>query len=147
MFVCFQGRPANRYNYTIKTFLACSLSFLTLPQGPLFIQIASDYLNVPTLAGSPFPWTRTQMQITAVAFSLLFFGFCLLFRATPVVYGGSQVGVQSELKLPAYTTATAMQDPSHVWDLHHSSWQCSHSLAGSKWHLQPIPHLVTVPDP
>ena len=30
--------------------------------------------------------------------------------------------VQSELQLPAYTTATAMQDPSHVCDLHHSSW-------------------------
>ena len=25
--------------------------------------------------------------------------------------------------LPAYATATAMPDPSHVCDLHHSSWQ------------------------
>ena len=29
-----------------------------------------------------------------------------------------------ELQLPAYTTATAMPDPSRVWDLYRSSWQC-----------------------
>ena len=28
-----------------------------------------------------------------------------------------------ELQLPAYTIATAMQKPSHICDLHHSSWQ------------------------
>ena len=32
--------------------------------------------------------------------------------------------VESELQLPAYATATAMRDPSHVCDLHHSSCQC-----------------------
>ena len=32
-------------------------------------------------------------------------------------------GVQSELQLPAYTTATASPDPSHIWDLHRSSQQ------------------------
>ena len=31
--------------------------------------------------------------------------------------------VHSELHLPAYTIATAMQDPSRVCDLTHSSWQ------------------------
>ena len=30
---------------------------------------------------------------------------------------------ESELQLPAYVTATATQDPSHVCDLHHSSRQ------------------------
>ena len=34
-----------------------------------------------------------------------------------------RVGVQSELQGPAYATATATQDPSHVCDLHHSSRQ------------------------
>ena len=33
------------------------------------------------------------------------------------------LGVQLELHLPAYTTATAMQDPSHICDLCHSSRQ------------------------
>ena len=34
-----------------------------------------------------------------------------------------RLGVESELQLPAYTTATAMHDPSCVCDLHQSSWQ------------------------
>ena len=34
-----------------------------------------------------------------------------------------RLGVESELQLLAYTTATAMPDPSHICDLHHSSWQ------------------------
>ena len=33
------------------------------------------------------------------------------------------LGVETELQLPAYTMATAMQDQSQVCDLHHSSWQ------------------------
>ena len=38
--------------------------------------------------------------------------------------------VKSELQLPAYTTASATQDPSHICDLHHSSQQC--------WILNPL---------
>ena len=34
-----------------------------------------------------------------------------------------RIGVESELQLLAYTTATATQDLSHVCNLHHSSWQ------------------------
>ena len=33
------------------------------------------------------------------------------------------LGVESELQLPAYTTVTATQDPSHICNLHHSSQQ------------------------
>ena len=40
------------------------------------------------------------------------------------------LGVESELQLPAYTTATAMLDPNHACDLHHSSWQ--------RWILNPL---------
>ena len=37
-----------------------------------------------------------------------------------------RLGVKLELQLPAHAraTATAMQDPSHVCNLHHSSWEC-----------------------
>ena len=38
--------------------------------------------------------------------------------------------VESELQLPIYTPATAMQDPSCICNLHHSSWQC--------WFLNPL---------
>ena len=40
-----------------------------------------------------------------------------------MAYGGFQAGVQSELQLLAYSTATATQDLSRVSDLHHSSQQ------------------------
>ena len=35
-----------------------------------------------------------------------------------------RLGVQSELQLLAYATATAMPDPSRTCNLHHSSWCC-----------------------
>ena len=34
-----------------------------------------------------------------------------------------RLGVQSELQLPAYATATATRDLSCICDLHHRSWQ------------------------
>ena len=49
-------------------------------------------------------------------FFLVFLGLHLQHMEVP------RLGVQSELQLLAYATATF--DPSHVRDLHHSSWQC-----------------------
>ena len=40
-----------------------------------------------------------------------------------MAYEGSQARVESELQLLVYTTATAVQDPSQVYNLHHSSQQ------------------------
>ena len=34
-----------------------------------------------------------------------------------------RLGIESELQLRAYTTATETPDPSRACDLHHSSWQ------------------------
>ena len=34
------------------------------------------------------------------------------------------LGVELELQLLAYATATAMWDPNTICNLHHSSWQC-----------------------
>ena len=41
-----------------------------------------------------------------------------------------RLGVELELQLPAYATATAMPNPSQVSDLHHRSKQC--------WILNPL---------
>ena len=41
-----------------------------------------------------------------------------------------RLGVDLELQLLAYTTATAMSELSHVCNLYHSSWQC--------WILNPL---------
>ena len=55
-----------------------------------------------------------------------YFIFFFYLKIFIVFFGGSHLrrmeipglGVQSELQLPAYTTATAMPDPSHICDLH-----------------------------
>ena len=67
-----------------------------------------------------------------------------------MAYGGFQAGVKSELEMPIYATATAVWNPSHICDLHHSSWQrqilnplsgardqtCI--LMGTSWVLNPL---------
>ena len=60
-------------------------------------------------------------------FLSFFFGFL---RLHPWRMEVPRLGVESELQLPASTTATAMRDPSHICDLHHSSWQ--------PWVLNPL---------
>ena len=44
------------------------------------------------------------------------------------------LGVKLELQLLAYSTATAMQDPSHIYNLHHSSgqWWISNPLSKAR---------------
>ena len=54
--------------------------------------------------------------VNTVAFTRNIFFFCQL--SVP------RVGVESELQLLVYTTATAKPGPSHVCYLHHSSLQC-----------------------
>ena len=57
---------------------------------------------------------------------LFFFFFFCLFRASPAAHGRSQARDQVprlELQLPAYITAAAVPDPSHICDLYHSSQQ------------------------
>ena len=67
-------------------------------------------------------WCGTSL-ILFLSFFVFCFCFCLIFRTAPAAYGSSRLRVESELQLPAYTTATETQDPSHVCELHHSSWQ------------------------
>ena len=66
------------------------------------------------------PLNNYLMAYTYMDLVPFFFFFFLLFRAAPVAYGVFQarglIGVTA-------TTATAMQGPSRVCDLHHSSWQ------------------------
>ena len=63
------------------------------------------------------------MSRNLVCFVFLCF-FVLLFRASPMLLMEvPRLGVESELQLSAYPTATAMQDPSRVYGPHHSSWQ------------------------
>ena len=56
-------------------------------------------------------------------FFFSFFGLFVFLGLHPWHMKVPRLGVESELYLSAYTRATAMWDPSHVYDLHYSSWQ------------------------
>ena len=71
-----------------------------------------------------------------------FWSFCL-FIATPEAYGGSQARGPIRLQPPAHTTATKMQDPSHVRDLHHSSQQ--HRILNPPSEARDQTHNLMVP--
>ena len=65
-----------------------------------------------------------HMVVLPLSLSLFFLGLHLQHMEVP------RLGAESELQLLAYTTATVMQNPSWICDLHHSSWQC--------WILNPL---------
>ena len=54
-----------------------------------------------------------------------------------------RVGVESELQLLAYATATVTQDPSHVYNLHHSLWQ--HQILNSLSEARDRTHILMDP--
>ena len=57
--------------------------------------------------------------------SLFIYLFILLSKAAPAAYGSSQARSQiGAAAASAYTTATAMWDPSQIGNLHHNSRQC-----------------------
>ena len=75
---------------------------------------------------------------------IFFFVFFLcLFRATPTAYGGSQARGLIELQLPASTRATAMPDPSRIYNLHHSSLQ--HPILNPLNEARDRTHNIMVP--
>ena len=63
---------------------------------------------------------------------LIFFLFSLFCSLGPHSWHVEvpRLGVKSELQLLTYDTTTATQDPSRVFNLHHSSWQ--------RWILNPL---------
>ena len=74
-------------------------------------------------------WLSPSLFLAIIfSFFLSFFLACLLafcfLGPHPWHMEVPTLGVPSELRLPAYTTATATWDPSHVFNLHHSSQQC-----------------------
>ena len=105
------------------------MSFKPLPSCDLGQALLTATLNSSPLANhtpvlfrvalSPIPMGMT-VQVSGEFLLFFFFAFSgLPLRHMEV----PRLGVESELQLLAYTTATATWDPSHVCDLHHSSRQ------------------------
>ena len=78
--------------------------------------------------------------------SFFFFFFLLFLGLYPRHLEVPRLGVELELQLPAYATAAAVQDLSHVCDLHHSSRQRQiHnplSKAGDQTHKLMVPSRI-----
>ena len=85
------------------------------------------------------------MQITywfaVLPFFLSFFFFWFLHLQHMEV---PRLGVELELQMQAYTTATAMRDPSHIWDLHCSSQQCQILNPWARPRMEPASSLILV---
>ena len=81
-------------------------------------------------------WSHTGSFKTESGFHFILFYcafvfcFCFFLELHPWHMEVPSLGVKLELQLLAYTTATAMQDLSHVFDLHHRLRQC--------WILNPL---------
>jgi len=87
---------------------------------------SSGLFSLPTLISvSPlWPWQVTWNTNFFLS-SFLFLSFPFLFLGPhPWQMEDPRLGVESELQLPAYTTATATRGLSHICGLHHSSQQC-----------------------
>ena len=97
------------------------------------------YLSVDPWVASTFwllrilLWTWMDSYLFKTCLSILsgicpevefFFFFALFLGPHSRHVEVPRLGVESELQLLAYTTATATWDPSHVCNLDHSSWQC-----------------------
>ena len=64
--------------------------------------------------------------VALIYLNFLFF----IFRATPTEYGNSQASIRIRAAAAGLTAAMATPDPSCVYDLPHSLWQC--------WILNPL---------
>ena len=84
-------------------------SYQTRPPGCLQRYLLLGFLHL---------WSQTLTW-----FHFLSFSFFALFLPHSWHMEVSRLGVKLELQLPAYTTATATQDPRCICNLHHSSGQ------------------------
>ena len=122
------------YCYSWQMFATCQRSFkLTIFNSILFFLFRSDpiyekrrqslfYFSCTINTGISFEHFLKSILNSPINFS--FFFFFVFLGPHPQCMEVPKLGVQSELQLPPYTTATAMPDPSLICDLRHSSWQC-----------------------
>ena len=90
--------------------------------------------------GKKRKWRDLEKQLIWVGFFVLFFVFFFSkLRLWHMAVPG--LGVESDLHLPAYATATAMPDPSHICDLWCSLWQ--HQILSPLSKARDWTHILT----
>ena len=86
-------------------------------------QISWGKKNAVTSQTQPTKSITVFCPLREIKTKNLFFFFLLLLRQHQRLMEDPRLGVESELQMLVYTTARATPNPSHVCDLHHSSWQ------------------------
>ena len=93
-------------------------------------KILFEKIRFHRMASPSFYWVLLRMGMVCPSLSLkgkctilIIMNFFMLFRPHPWHMEVPRLGVKSGLQLLAYTTATAMREPSQVFDLQHSSQQ------------------------
>ena len=82
----------------------------------------NDLIYFPIFQSKNINYLWCLAWILTGFFFFFFFFFCFLGQHSQHVEV-PRLGVQSERQLPAYDATTATWDPSHIYDLHHSSQQ------------------------
>ena len=94
------------------------------PLLPNSLNLLENSAKVKAVGGSLFPTNERDVCAQESHRVLLsFFLFLCSLGLRPWHMEVPRPGAESELQLPAYTTATAMPGPSSICDLHHSSQQ------------------------
>ena len=91
-----------------------------MTRGPLTI----SFLPTHTTPQPPPPSQKPLALTTILTYSLLFILFFFFLGPHLQHIDVPRLGVESELQLPTYTTATATLDLSYKCHRHHSLWQC-----------------------
>ena len=101
-------------------FLTC---WATMGMPKIFFHYLQKKYDLYTINNnkSCYCWVPTMCQIMWLSFELFIFFFLRLYLWYMEVPG---LGIESDLQLQAYITATATLDPSCICDLCCSLWQC-----------------------
>ena len=117
-----QGAGFQSQNFLFPNRLLIPQDRLLLGWGQLW---AGQAISYPW--GRSFLWARLAVCPLRWESSESCFGFfvCLfVLEPHPGHMEVPRLGIELELQLLAYIIATATRDPSHIFNLHHSSWQC-----------------------
>ena len=92
--------------------------------GPFQMAHLQNYDNFALFKFTEFEVIFFSRNRTLMHSILSFFFFFLFLHLHLPQMKVPRLGIELKLQLPAYDTAIAMQDPSHICDLHHNSKQC-----------------------
>ena len=128
----FSSFPESNRNWVIDNLVGImmisnSRANIDLYVFPIFNIWIYSYFKISSSIISSFRNTKLSIifHICLANFSRICFSFFFLFLGPHMQHMEvPRLGVECELQLPAYTTATAMPDLSSICNLHHTSQQC-----------------------